>query len=389
MKVFDVRRAGIQWPVRAALMLVVALGLVACSSGVGGGGAPLSFGEEAMGTTNNAGLAILQFAGEDATTIQVSLTDADNGRPIADLNVNAVALSDGVFLWTVDPMGNWHVQSTYLPFSDFGTAGELASQSVVTVGLVVLASVAVYGFVNELINDPLGVENIYRDGKITERCLVGDLNDALTAAGVFQAAGTFSGVVSVWGAPADVRGADALHYGITNVKLGIDGTMAATQKVINRLSGILDTDYTTVCWNVAGDRLLPYFRIDVTRFDKGFRIKGLDYQPWYPITPRDEARPGEVRATWAGEPVIPLTMEVRVITCYQGWVCGSGPVSSGSSNPMTTPWGCQGLEETAPSGYFTYEVVLIDSNGVETEPVPFTFRCGSIHGESLSAFALR
>ena len=101
-----------------------------------------------------------------------------------------------------------------------------------------------------------------------------------------------------------------------------------------------------------------------------FSITSVDY----PKTVQANGAKGTLTVYWTGDPVFPVKVVIRPRSCSPGLTCTTPTMTFDiSQNPLVFPesiW-CAGTG----GWYFDYEVVIIDSRGIESAPYPAPFTC--------------
>ena len=240
-----------------------------------------------------------------------------------------------------------------------------------------IAVISIGSIIHEYITDPPGITEVISDDGSVEECLTGDLNDVL---GVFGAAGavrTLSGVIKVFGAPANVRGVTAINSGFTKVNITGEATYGQVVSLWEQITGILSQDTQVWCWPVVDAMPIPVFRVEVTRDPTLFDIERINSLAFYPIFPTIEDIATTLGVQWSGQPEFPVEFSSTPVMCYPGWTCFPGDTTyTSQANPLSQRFGCFSATPTSRSGYITYEIKLEDANGLSTPPITFTFRCG-------------
>lgn len=358
-------------------ILLLVLTVSSCSSG--GGSDDVDTLDDGSGSlqvisTSEDGAASFDMA---SRLVNVSVEDADSGNLVQGVEVHAVEIESGTILWTFDPSGLYIPATEFIPFQE-----EIDARvrfSAIDIAMVILAANDVSQSVREYHNDPASFRSkIGADGRVTERCVVGDGNDLLATFNGLYGAGTL-----ISSAIRYLSGGRLFSAGFTATTLSNAIAAGFFFSIIDNSTTILSRDHK-FCWSEADGFFIP--AIDVTDeskddgeyTDEDFRITQAIADGDNYVVDRDSSGGGTlfpIDVYYEGLPEAPVSFYVAGnVGCQYGESCVlGGETFDLQANPYTFQSRCRG-KFLFPYQQYWY-IYLRDGNGVTTDPYYLEWTC--------------
>jgi len=312
--------------------------------------------------SDEAGRAVISL--NSGRQLDVDVRDEATGGVVPDITITAVEISNDVVLWTDTADGQYLSSVQLLSDQNQNDSVQRALPATYVLwSLVRFAAGAVAAnSAFHFLTDPSSFERVIVNDAVEERCVVGNINNAIDvigASGTIRAPAVFIGIRSI---PGPLRGVHVINnHDMTRDKWISEIAKEALIDVYADLSQELNQEHR-ICWPTVRDEPLPILYMSIpTELRPGFELVSVNVAD---ILPLSTVSPFSI--SWRGNPTFPLTVSTNT---PNGFFPDIARLEERLNPlPMTLQCGDQ------PSNN-TIEFFFVDDRGVEAQ-IAHTFICG-------------